>query len=171
MSWSCFRRPVSRKYLQKKSLGTTWYRQKIWVKSMEFDRRGRPAKSTGGHTNVHVGLGEVVVVDEVVVVVEELVEELVDVLVDVLVELLVVVVLVEVVVVVVVLEVVLLVVEDVVVVAGPEVDVVVDVVVVGTGFLSDGTHSSRRWISSGWAGPNWLFVNVCTVPNAEFLVL
>ena len=35
----------------------------------------------------------------------------------------------------------------------------------------DGTHSSRRWISSGWAGPNWLFVKVCTVPKAEFFVL
>ena len=83
----------------------------------------------------------------------------------------VVVVVVLVVVVVVLVDVVEVVVEDVVVVAGPEVDVVVDVVVVGTGFLSDGTHSSRRWISRGCAGPNWLFVNVCTVPKAEFFVL
>src|SRR5262245_49933864 len=45
------------------------------------------------------------------------------------------------------------------------------VVVVALGFFSDGTHSSRRWMSSGWAGPNWLFVKVCTVPKAEFFVL
>ena len=45
------------------------------------------------------------------------------------------------------------------------------VVVVAAGFFSDGTHSSRRWIRSGSAGPNWLLVNVCTVPNAEFFVL
>ena len=51
------------------------------------------------------------------------------------------------------------------------VDVVVVVLVVGDGFFSDGTHSSRRWISSGWAGPNWLFVKVCTVPKAECFVL
>lgn len=54
------------------------------------------------------------------------------------------------------------------------VEVVVDVVlvvVVVPGFFSVGTQSSRRWISSGCAGPNWLFVNVCTVPNAEFFVL
>ena len=44
-------------------------------------------------------------------------------------------------------------------------------VVVGDGFFNDGTHSSRRWIRSGLAGPNWLFVNVCTVPKAEFFVL
>src|SRR5262249_58224426 len=49
--------------------------------------------------------------------------------------------------------------------------VVVVVVVLLPGFFSDGTHSSRRWISSGWAGPNWLFVNVCTVPKANFFVL
>lgn len=51
------------------------------------------------------------------------------------------------------------------------VDTCVVVVVVGTGFFSVGTHSSRRWISSGCAGPNWLFVKVCTIPNAEFFVL
>jgi hypothetical protein len=56
-------------------------------------------------------------------------------------------------------------VEDVVVVVGVEV-VVVELPVL----LVDGTHSSRRWISSGWAGPNWLLVNVWTVPSAEFLV-
>ena len=44
------------------------------------------------------------------------------------------------------LVVVLLVVDDVV-------DEVVEVVVT-PGFFSDGTHSSRRWISSGLAGPN-----------------
>jgi hypothetical protein len=37
--------------------------------------------------------------------------------------------------------------------------------------IQNGTHSSRRWISSGWVGPNWLFVKVCTVPKAEFFVL
>ena len=65
------------------------------------------------------------------------------------------------------------VVDVVVVVEEVVVDVVVLVVVVVLlpGFFSDGTHSSRRWISSGWAGPNWLFVNVCTVPKAEFFVL
>jgi hypothetical protein len=44
------------------------------------------------------------------------------------------------------LVVVLLVVDDVV-------DELVEVVV-ALGFFSDGTHSSRRWISSGLAGPN-----------------
>src|SRR5262249_44735202 len=66
-------------------------------------------------------------------------------------------------------------VEVVVVVVVVVLDVVVGVVevvvVVALGFFSDGTHSSRRWISSGWAGPNWLFVNVCTVPKAKFFVL
>ena len=60
-----------------------------------------------------------------------------------------------------------------------DVELLVDIVVVGelvvvvvaTGFFSDGTHSSRRWMSSGWAGPNWLFVYVWMVPNAEFFVL
>src|SRR5262249_22826922 len=57
---------------------------------------------------------------------------------------------------------------DVVVVAGVAGVVVVD----GTApFLVDGTHSSRRWISSGCAGPNWSLVKVCTVPKAEFFVL
>jgi len=41
------------------------------------------------------------------------------------------------------------------------------VVVVVPGFFSVGTQSSRRWISSGFAGPNWLLVNVCTIPNPK----
>jgi hypothetical protein len=71
------------------------------------------------------------------------------------------------VVVVVVLEVVLLVVVLVVEVVvllvlvdvGAEVEVVEDTVVV-VGFFSDGTHSSRRWISVTSSSPNW-FVIVC----------
>src|SRR5262245_31213504 len=44
-----------------------------------------------------------------------------------------------------------------------DVVVLVDVVVVvADGFLSDGTHSSRRWISVRSSGPNWLFVNTST---------
>lgn len=49
--------------------------------------------------------------------------------------------------------------------------VVVEVEVVGApGFVTDGTQNSRRWTSSGSAAPNWVFVNVCTEPNPEFLV-
>src|SRR5262249_56028433 len=43
--------------------------------------------------------------------------------------------------------------------------VVVVVVVLLPGFFSDGTHSSRRGISSGWAGPNWRVVNLFTLPT------
>ena len=57
------------KYLQEKSLGTVWY----WQRSsptvgLECARRGRPAKSRGGHTK-HVGMVVVVVGGVVVVVV------------------------------------------------------------------------------------------------------
>jgi hypothetical protein len=62
---------VSAKYLQKKSLGTVWYRQKISVAVADCASRGRPARSTGGHSNWHAGtLVVVVVVVGVVVVVE-----------------------------------------------------------------------------------------------------
>ena len=112
---------MSGKYLQKKSLGTVWYRQKISVGEVECARRGRVARSKGGHKNwqliMVVVVGAVVVVIDVVVVDEVL------------------------------------------------------VVVVVPGFFSVGTQSSLRWISSGCAGPNWLFVNVCTIPNPEFFVL
>jgi hypothetical protein len=67
---------------------------------------------------------------------------------------------------------------DVVVGAGVLVELVeigpvaVDVLVVGVvvvvvvvGFLSDGTHSSRRWISVPWSGPNWLSSETTVVPN------
>ncbi len=54
-SWSCFRRPVSRKYLQKKSLGTDWNRQKSSLLELLCDSRGLPARSTGGHANVQLG--------------------------------------------------------------------------------------------------------------------
>src|SRR5262245_44410831 len=50
--------------------------------------------------------------------------------------------------------------------------VVVEVVdVVLPVLFVDGTHSSRRWISSGWPGPNWLLVNVRTSPKEPFFVL
>ena len=45
------------------------------------------------------------------------------------------------------------------------------VLVVGVGSFRVGTHSSRRWMSSGCVGPNWLLVNVCNVPKSVFFVL
>jgi hypothetical protein len=50
-SWSCFSKPVSRKYLQKKSFGIVSYRQKISVVPQLWSITGRPARSSGGHVN------------------------------------------------------------------------------------------------------------------------
>ena len=46
-----------------------------------------------------------------------------------------------------------------------ELEVVVLEVVLAPGFLSDGTQSSRRWISVTWSGPNWFWIDLTTVPN------
>ena len=58
---------MSRKYLQKRSLGITWYRQNNSLPAVLEVSRGSPARSVGGHTKVTVI--SVVVVDVVVVVV------------------------------------------------------------------------------------------------------
>src|SRR5262245_22963095 len=50
-------RKLTRKYLQKKSLGMVWKRQKSSLLELLCAIRGRPARSTGGHSKVHVGDG------------------------------------------------------------------------------------------------------------------
>jgi hypothetical protein len=75
-SWSCFSRPVSSKYLQKKSFGTVSYVQTRVVPSSPWLSSDRPARSTGGHTKVGPGVVVLVLVDDDVdVLVEDEVEE------------------------------------------------------------------------------------------------
>jgi predicted metalloprotease len=55
--------------LQKKSFGTTSYWQEISEREVEDSRRGRPARSEGGHRNCALVMVVVVVLLVVVVVV------------------------------------------------------------------------------------------------------
>ena len=52
------KRKLTKKYLQKKSLGTVWKRQKSSLEDSECAWRGRPTRSVGGQSNVQVGTWE-----------------------------------------------------------------------------------------------------------------